>query len=75
MVIAVLDAEPVIPIAVRVVATDVAQVVADFVAVVVVANAAVVVETEVQAQEAEAAEAAEVILRALIAPVNVAGHV
>ena len=74
MVIAVLDAEPVIPIAVRVVATDVAQVVADFVAVVAMVNAAVVLETEVQAQEAEAAEA-EAILYALIAQVVVAGHV
>lgn len=74
MVIAVLDAEPVIPIAVRVVATDVAQVVADFVAVVALANAAAVLETEVQAQEAEEAEEAAV-LYALIAPVNVVGHV
>ena len=72
MVIAVLDAEPVIPIAVRVVATDVAQVVADFVAVVAMVNAAVVLETEVQAQEAEEAEA---IPYALIAQVVVADHV
>lgn len=72
MVIAVLDAEPVIPIVVRVVATDAVQVVADFVVVVAMVNAAAVLETEIHAQEAEEAEA---MLYAVIAQVVVASHV
>ena len=72
MEIAVLDAEPVIPIAVRVVATDVVQVVADFVVVVVPVDAVVV---PVMVVHALAVVAEEFTIHVLIAQVPAVDHV
>lgn len=71
MEIVVLDAEPVIPIAVRVVATDVVQVVADFVVVVVPVDAVVV---PVMVVHALAVVAEEFTIHVLIAQVPAVDH-